>query len=98
LVVVKESAEEIVDQETKYVLEICIGCRDVLPSGRAPLQHCAVREKVFARTLQISLSSDTDGWNKCGCEAAMAREEDYYKHDVRANTEAEGVEKLKKKW
>jgi hypothetical protein len=30
-------------------------------------------------SLQISFSSATDDWNRCGCEAAMAREEDHSK-------------------
>jgi hypothetical protein len=30
-------------------------------------------------SLQISFSSATDDWNRCGCESAMAREEDHSK-------------------
>jgi hypothetical protein len=30
--------------------------------------------------LRFSFSSAIDGWNRCGCEAAMAREEDSSKH------------------
>jgi hypothetical protein len=50
LVVVQESVEEIADRETKCGLEeggkhhnlICIGCRNVLLGGRAPLHHRAI--------------------------------------------------------
>jgi hypothetical protein len=58
-VVVKESAEDIIDQKTKFVLEeggehhnlIRIGCWDVFPGGRMPLQHCAVQEEVIRNEL-----------------------------------------------
>jgi hypothetical protein len=58
-VVIKESAEEVTSREAKSVLEegrehhnICrIGCRNIFPSGRTPLQYCAVREKVIHNKL-----------------------------------------------
>jgi hypothetical protein len=46
----------------------------------------------------ISFSSDKDGWNRCGCEIAMARGKDCYKHEVRGSADVEGAEKLKKNW
>jgi hypothetical protein len=59
LVVVKESAEEITDWDTEPMLEeggehhnlISIGCRDVLPSGKAPMKHHAVWEKMVHNKL-----------------------------------------------
>jgi hypothetical protein len=33
-------------------------------------------EKMAHDNLRISILSATDGWNMCGCEATMAREED----------------------
>jgi hypothetical protein len=54
--------------------------------------------KWFATSFRISFSSDMDGWNRCGCEAAMARGKDCCKHEVRASAEAEGAKKFKKKW
>jgi hypothetical protein len=64
-VVVQESTEEVTGRKTEPALEeggehhnlICIGCRDVLTSGRVPLQHRAVWEKWFATSLHISFSS-----------------------------------------
>jgi hypothetical protein len=52
--VVKESAEEIIGWEAESALKerwehhnlIRIGSGDIFPSGRAPLQHGMVREKV----------------------------------------------------
>jgi hypothetical protein len=48
--------------------------------------------------LLISFSSETDGWNRCGCEAAMAREKDCGEHEDGASAEAEGTKILKEKW
>jgi hypothetical protein len=42
--------------------------------------HCSTvrsRRKWFAMSLHISFSSEMDGWNRCGCEAAIAREKDW---------------------
>jgi hypothetical protein len=54
LIVIKESTEEIADQETEPALEEggehhnfnCVGCRDILAGGRALLQHHTVWEKM----------------------------------------------------
>jgi hypothetical protein len=64
-------------------------------------RHCStVRSgrKWFVASLWILFSLKMDGWNRCGCKAAMAREKDYSKHEGRASVEAKGVEKLKEKW
>jgi hypothetical protein len=50
LVVIKESAEEVLGREDESTLEEgrkhhnlnCIGCRNVFPGGRTPLQNCVV--------------------------------------------------------
>jgi hypothetical protein len=49
LVVVQEPVEEIADRKTEPALEggehhnfICVRCRNVLASGRAPLQHSSI--------------------------------------------------------
>jgi hypothetical protein len=55
LVVIKESVEELVGREAKFVLEegrehhnlSRIGCRNIFPGGRTPLQDDAVREEVI---------------------------------------------------
>jgi hypothetical protein len=63
--------------------------------------HCNTTwsmRKWFATSLQISFSYEMDGWNRCGCEAAIAREKDCSRHKGGASAEAEGTEKLKKKW
>jgi hypothetical protein len=49
-------------------------------------------------SLRISFSSETDGWNRCGCEAAIAREKDCGEHEDEASAEVEGVERLEEKW
>jgi hypothetical protein len=59
LVVIKESMEEVAGREAKSALEDgrkhhnlgCIGCRNVFPDGRMPLQNCAVREKIIHNKL-----------------------------------------------
>jgi hypothetical protein len=55
LVVMKESAQEIIDWKAKSALEeggehynfICIRCWDVLPSSRSPLEHDTIKEKAI---------------------------------------------------
>jgi hypothetical protein len=42
--------------------------------------------------------TETYGWNRCGCEAAIAREKDCGKHEDGVSTEAEGAETLEEKW
>jgi hypothetical protein len=84
--VVKESTEEITSWEAKSTLKeggehqnlIHVGCWDVFPDGKTPLQHGAVREMVIRNKFRMSPSSAIDGWNRCGCEAAMAEEMDCY--------------------
>jgi hypothetical protein len=49
-------------------------------------------------SLQISFSSEKDGWNRCECEAAMAREKDCDNHEDEAGAKVEGVERLEEKW
>jgi hypothetical protein len=59
LVVVQESAEEIVDREAEPTLKeagehhnfICVGCRDVLAGSRVPLLHRVVLEKMVHNEL-----------------------------------------------
>jgi hypothetical protein len=59
LVEIKESAEEITGREAKSVLEegrehhnlSCIGCRNLFPDGRTPLQDSTVWEKVIRNKL-----------------------------------------------
>jgi hypothetical protein len=54
LVLIKESTENVVGREAKSALEegrehhnlSCIGCRNIFPSGRTPLQDGAVQEKM----------------------------------------------------
>jgi hypothetical protein len=62
------------------------------------LQHRAVRRKRLATSLRISFSSEIDGWNRCGCEAAMAREKDCGDHEDGASAKEEGAERLEEKW
>jgi hypothetical protein len=78
---IKKTTEEVASREAKSTLKergehhnlICIRCRNVFPSGTTPLQHDAVREKVVRNQL-ADLTFISDGsWNKCGCEATMAR-------------------------
>jgi hypothetical protein len=55
LVVITEYAKEVASREAKFVLEkerehhnlSCIGCRNIFPSGRTPLQDGTVREEVI---------------------------------------------------
>jgi hypothetical protein len=68
LIVVQESTEEITDRETEPALEggehhnfICVGCRHILASGRAPLQHHAVWEKMAHNKLK-DLIFISDRW------------------------------------
>jgi hypothetical protein len=57
--VIKESVEEVTGREAKFMLEegikhhnLCrIGCRNVFPSGRMPLQDYAVQEKMIRNKL-----------------------------------------------
>jgi hypothetical protein len=57
--VIKEFVEEIAGREAKFVLEegrehhnlSRIGCRNVFPDGRMPLQDGAVQEKVIPNKL-----------------------------------------------
>jgi hypothetical protein len=49
-------------------------------------------------SMQISFFSAIDSLNRCGCEAAMAREKDCSKHEDGASAEDEGIESLEKKW
>jgi hypothetical protein len=57
--VIKESTEEVASREAKSALEEGrkhhnlgrIGCRNVFPSGRMPLQNCAVLEKMIQSKL-----------------------------------------------
>jgi hypothetical protein len=59
LVMMKESAEEVASRETKSALEEGrkhhnlghIGCRNVLPSGRTPLQNCVIWKKMIRSKL-----------------------------------------------
>jgi hypothetical protein len=63
--------------------------------------HCSTVQsgrKWFAASLWILFSLEMDGWNRCRCKVAMAREKDYSKHEGGASVEAKGVEKLKEKW
>jgi hypothetical protein len=72
---------------------ISVGCWNVLAGGKAQSGR-----KWLTTSLQISYSSETDGWNRCGCEAAMAREKDCGEHEDGAGANAEGVERLEEKW
>jgi hypothetical protein len=55
LVVVEKATKEVASRETESPLEeraehqdlFSIGCRDVLPFGRLPLKHHAVREEMI---------------------------------------------------
>jgi hypothetical protein len=55
LVVIKESAEKVAGREAKSTLEEGrehhnlghIGCENIFPGGRTPLQDCMVRGKVI---------------------------------------------------
>jgi hypothetical protein len=63
--------------------------------------HCSTtlsETKWFATSLRISLSSDTDSWNMCGCEVAMVKGKRCCKHEVRAGVKVELIENLEKKW
>jgi hypothetical protein len=59
LVMIKKTAEKVTSREAKSVLKeigehhnlICIGCWNVFPGGRTPLQHGAVWEKVVCSRL-----------------------------------------------
>jgi hypothetical protein len=63
LIVIKESAEEIVGRETESALKkggkhhnfISIGCRNIFTNGGAPLQHSVIWEKVIRNKLGRSL-------------------------------------------
>jgi hypothetical protein len=69
--VVKESAEEITSREAESTLKgggkhhnlIRIGCWDVFPGGKTPLQHGAVWEKVICNKFE-NLAFIHDGWLK----------------------------------
>jgi hypothetical protein len=71
LVVIKEYAEEIAGWEAESALKgggkhhnfIRIGCRKVFTSGRAPLQHDTIREKVICIEL-ADLTFIYDRWLK----------------------------------
>jgi hypothetical protein len=59
-------------------------------SSPAVGRHCCTTHfgrKWFATSLRISLSSTTDNWNRCGCEAAMAGRRLLYKQGIRASEE-----------
>jgi hypothetical protein len=52
-------------------------------SSSAVGRHCSTSRsgrRWLVMSLRISVSSATNDWNRCGCEAAMAREEDCGKH------------------
>jgi hypothetical protein len=59
LVVIKEFTEEVTGREAKSALEerikhhilCCIGCKNVFPGGRTPLQNRAVQEKMIHNKL-----------------------------------------------
>jgi hypothetical protein len=59
LVVIKESTEEIIGREAKFALEVGrehhnlnhIGCRNIFPGGRTPLQDGVVRQEVIHNEL-----------------------------------------------
>jgi hypothetical protein len=60
LVVIKEFVEEVTGREAKSTLEGRkhhnlgrIGCRNVFPDGRMPMQNCAVREKMIRGKLAV---------------------------------------------
>jgi hypothetical protein len=57
-----------------------------------------VWEKMARDNLRISFLSAIDGWNRCGCEAAMAREEYSGDHEDGISAEAECAERLEEKW
>jgi hypothetical protein len=65
---IKKTVEEVVSWESKSALEerrehhnlIHIGCWNVFPNGRKPLQHSAVQEKVVCIQL-ADLTSIYDG-------------------------------------
>jgi hypothetical protein len=105
LVVVQESMEEIPGRETEPALEEEVNTTisfvlGVRMSSPVAWRHCSTARsgrKWLATSLQISLSSEMDGWNRCGCKAAMAREKDYGEHEGGARVEAESTEKLKEK-
>jgi hypothetical protein len=68
LVVVQEIVEEIIDRETESTLKggeylnlIIIGCRDVLPDGKALLQHREVQEKMVRNKLSDFIFTQ-HGW------------------------------------
>jgi hypothetical protein len=57
-------------------------------------RHCSTaqsRRKWFATRLRISISSDTNGRKRCGCEVAIAEEKD-------CCAKAEVAKNLEKKW
>jgi hypothetical protein len=59
VVVIKESTEEVLGREAESTLKEgrkhhnlgCIGCRNVFPNGRTPLQNCVIQEKMIHNKL-----------------------------------------------
>jgi hypothetical protein len=61
--------EEVSSQEAESTLKeggkhhnlICVGCWNVFPSDRTPLQHCMIGEEVVRNEL-VNLALIHDGW------------------------------------
>jgi hypothetical protein len=105
-VVAKEPTEDIIDQEAKSMLEeggkhdnlIRIGCWDVFPGGRTPLQHCAVPEKVIHDKLVDSILIHNGRLEKVRMLGGHSWGEGSQHHKVRASVKVGITGKLQKKW
>jgi hypothetical protein len=72
--VVEKTTENIVGREAESTLEkgrkhhnlFGVGCSDVFPFSRMPLEHPRLGRKQFSTNLRILLSSAIDCWNKHG--------------------------------
>jgi hypothetical protein len=106
LVVVEESAEEITDRRPnlRWKKEVNTTISFVLGVGISSLavghHYNTVRSgrKWLTTSLQISFSSQTNGWNRCGCEAAMTREGECDENEDGASAKVESAERLEEKW
>jgi hypothetical protein len=96
-VVIKESAEEVASREAKSALEegrehnnLCrIGCRNIFPDGRMPLQNCAVWEKVIHNKL-VDFTLIRDGrLKKVWMQGGHGWEEGSQQHEIGASTKEE---------
>jgi hypothetical protein len=97
LVMINVSMEKVTGEEAKSALEEgrehhnlnCIGCRNVFPGGRMPLQDGAVREKVIHNKL-ADFAFIRDRWlEKMRVRGGHHGEEIFQQHGIGASAKEE---------